>query len=241
VLTELSNLGSPSWFHIGDMDLATHLERTRLLKQEEKLSTVTRMLCEKWGVKHRVFPMTDETVATKVITASGSELDFQEYFVRDQCNPTVRGFRFAGIESASPAAGVLAVLEEADLVVICPSNPWVSIGPIIGIQSIREVLNRKPVIAVSPIIGGKTIKGPAAKMYQELGFEPSSAAVARHYGNLLQGFVIDSQDGALSSQISQWGIICWVTDTIMIRQDDRIRLARDIIHFGSKMIGREQK
>jgi LPPG:FO 2-phospho-L-lactate transferase len=239
VLAELERLGSPTWFHLGDRDIATHLERTRRLARGEKLSEVTRSLCEKWGIRHPVYPMTDDPVATKVITASGGELDFQEYFVRDQCQPAVTGFRFAGVEDASPAAGVLDALTASDLVVFCPSNPWVSIGPILEIRGIREALQGKPVIAVSPIIAGKALKGPAAKMYAELGFEPSALAVARQYGGILTGFILDQQDAGLCPAVSQCGIICLATDTIMVLPEDRMRLARDLIRFGSEIIERE--
>lgn len=241
VYQELKRLGAPAWFHLGDRDLATHLERTRLYKEGERLSQITQELCEKWEVRNRVYPMTDDPVATKVLTKSGEELDFQVYFVREQCQPEVTGFRFAGIEQAKPADGVLPAIAMADLVVICPSNPWVSIGPILSIPGIREEIEKKPVIAVSPIIGGKALKGPAAKMYKELGFEPSALAVAHQYQQFLTGFVLDLQDKVLCASITPCGIICLATNTIMNQPEDRVHLAEELIRFGSTINGREDR
>ncbi len=162
----LEQLGGPAWFRLGDRDLGTHLERTRLLRTGLSLSEVTQKFCAAWGVKQRILPMSDQPVRTIVQTDQG-DLMFQEYFVERHCEPRVKGFEFRGLEGASAAPGVLDALEQADAVVICPSNPWVSIGPILAIRGIRPILQEKYVVAVSPIIGGAAVRGPAAKMYAE--------------------------------------------------------------------------
>jgi LPPG:FO 2-phospho-L-lactate transferase len=230
-LESLSKLGGPPWFGLGDRDLGTHLERTRRLKRGEPLSQITRDFCRAWAVDLTVLPMTDERVATMVLTRELGELPFQNYFVENHCQPEVSGFRFDGIDEAKPAPGVIEALQKADLVVICPSNPWVSIQPILGLTGVKETLNNRPVVAVSPIIGGKAVKGPAAKMYSELGIDPSALAVARHYGSLLTGFVLDQVDAQFLNDIEQSGIIPYATNTLMLTADDRYRLAKDVLKF----------
>ncbi|MEW5830899.1 MAG: 2-phospho-L-lactate transferase [Chloroflexota bacterium] len=229
-MTALRQLGGPDWFNLGDRDLGAHLERTRRLKDGQTLSQVTRDFCKAWGVEQTVLPMTDQPVRTMVGTETG-ELAFQEYFVRQRCEPKVTGFRFDGIQSAVPAPGVVEVLAAADAVVICPSNPWVSIDPILAVAGLRSALAAKPVVAVSPIIGGKTVKGPAAKMYVELGFHPSAFSVARHYRGLLAGFVLDNVDAAQERAIQNLNIHTLVTDTLMNLLTDRARLAGDVLNF----------
>ena len=199
-LENIQNLGGPDWFQIGDKDLATHLERTRRLREGQSLSQITLHFCQAWGVRHLVLPMSDQSVRTIVDTREDGELSFQEYFVHRKCEPKVRGFRFSGIESAQPAPGVLKSIQEADAVVLCPSNPWVSIDPILALPGLRSALAAKIVLAVSPIIGGQTVKGPAAKMYTELGFRPSALAVARHYADFLTGFILDMVDEAMAKE-----------------------------------------
>jgi LPPG:FO 2-phospho-L-lactate transferase len=190
--------------------------------------------------------MSDDNVPTIVQTEEG-ELAFQEYFVRRQCHPRVKGFRFEGIQAARPAPGVLEALEGADAVVICPSNPWVSVEPILAVPGVRERLGhtgmdtggnlrdfigtRRKVVAVSPIIAGQAVKGPAAKMYAELGVEPSALAVARHYGGLLEGFVFDKQDVACLDDVRALGIRPLVTETLMKTPADRKRLAGEVLDF----------
>ena len=227
-LEALGALGGETWFRLGDRDLATHLERTRRLRLGEPLSQITRDFCRAWGLQAAVLPMTDQSVRTLVDTQESGELAFQEYFVRQKCEPRVRGFRFAGIESALPAPGVLEAIAEADVVVICPSNPWVSIDPILALPGLRPALAAKRVVAVSPIVGGKAVKGPAAKMFAELGIGPSAAAVAQHYGSLLAGFVLDRLDEALASGI---GLPTLITDTIMKDGEARLGLARDVLNW----------
>lgn len=231
VLEQVKRLGGSGWFNIGDRDLATHIRRSELLQQGLKLSEVTTKFCQNWGVEVKVIPMTDDCVATVVHTKSGEKLAFQEYFVHQQCNPEVSGFSFEGIERAQPAHGVLEAIKTADVVVFCPSNPWVSIQPILSLPGISEEIIRKRVLAVSPIVGGAAIKGPAAKMYRELGFTPSAMAVAETYKGYISSFVIDNCDSSQASQINAWGIMTLVTDTIMKDRSDRKRLAGEILQF----------
>lgn len=231
-------LGGPLWFHLGDRDIGTHLERTRRLHLGEPLSRITADFCRAWGVRQRVLPMTDEPVATIVDTVEYGPLPFQNYFVEHLCQPRVKGFTFQGIEQSQPAPGVLEVIREADLVVVCPSNPWVSVAPVLGVPGVRAAVERKTVIAVSPIIGGQAVKGPAAKMYAELGIQPSALAVAKHYGNLLSALIIDRIDQEFVSPIEQTGIIPHVTDTLMVSIDDRRRLANEVILLGQSITRR---
>ena len=228
VFNNFERLGGPTWFRLGDKDLATHLERTRRLREGQPLSEVTRDFCHAWGVRPTILPMSDEPVRTIVDTVEYGELPFQEYFVHRKCEPRVKGFRFAGIESARPAPGVLKAIEQANAIVLCPSNPWVSIDPILMIAGLRSALAAKKVVAVSPIIGGKTVKGPAAKMFAELGIQPSALAVARHYGNLLSGFVLDNVDARLAKELH---LPTLVINTLMKTQADRCHLAQDVLHF----------
>jgi LPPG:FO 2-phospho-L-lactate transferase len=225
-ISNVEKLGGPSWFRLGDQDIATHLERTRRLKVGQSLSQITKDFCKAWGIQHTILPMSDAPVRTMVDTDEG-ELAFQEYFVHRRCEPKVKGFRFDGVEVAEPAIGVKEALESADAIVICPSNPWVSVDPIM--QVVKEI--KKPVVAVSPIIGGKTVKGPAAKMYAELGIEPSALAVAKHYRTILTGFVLDNEDLNMQTEIKNLEIETLVTNTLMNHLTDRTRLAHDVLHF----------
>jgi LPPG:FO 2-phospho-L-lactate transferase len=231
-ISNVEKLGGPSWFRLGDQDLATHLERTRRLKEGQSLSEITRDFCTAWGVEHTILPMSDSPVRTIVSTDEG-ELTFQEYFVHRRCEPRVKGFRFEGVEEAEPVVGVKEAIQSADAIVICPSNPWVSIDPILKILSPLLTGEGSGVrsIAVSPIIGGKTVKGPAAKMYAELGIEPSALAVATHYRNILTGFVLDNADAKIESGIRALKIETLVTNTLMNHLTDRIHLAKDVLHF----------
>ena len=240
-LESLAQLGGPTWFRLGDGDLGLHLERTRRLRKGQPLSQVTRDFCRAWGVRAAVIPMSDDPTPTWVNTDEG-ELPFQEYFVHRQCRPHVTGFRFEGMERARPAPGVLEALQQAQLVVICPSNPWVSVDPILAVPGIREVLTksreigRLRVLAVSPIIRGQTVKGPAAKMYAELGIQPSALSVARHYGALLAGFVLDSQDADLAQAVQELGMRPSVTNTLMVTPADRRRLVEEMLSFSTGLV-----
>ena len=226
VIENSARLGGPDWFRLGDQDLGTHLERTRRLKAGQTLTQITKEFCKAWGVEHAVLPMSDQSVRTIVETEEG-DLAFQEYFVHRRCEPRVTGFRFEGVEAAQPALGAREAIQSADAVVICPSNPWVSIDPIL--QVIKSL--DKPVIAVSPIIGGQTVKGPAAKMFHELGIEPSALAVARHYCDQATGFVLDSLDQHLEENIRSLNMRTLVTNTLMKSLDNRKQLANDVLDF----------
>jgi LPPG:FO 2-phospho-L-lactate transferase len=223
---DASRLGGPGWFNLGDQDLGTHLERTRRLKEGQCLSGITRDFCKAWGIQHTVLPMSNSPVRTIVETEEG-DLAFQEYFVHRRCEPRVKGFRFEGADMAEPAPGAREAIRSADAVIICPSNPWVSIDPILRV--IHKI--EKPVFAVSPIIGGQTVKGPAAKMYRELGIEPSALAVAHHYRGLATGFVLDQVDKQLQGEIMGLSMQNLVTNTLMTSHDKRSRLAQEILGF----------
>jgi LPPG:FO 2-phospho-L-lactate transferase len=225
-------LGGPDWFNLGDQDLGTHLERTRRMNEGQTLSQITRDFCKAWGIGPNVLPMSDQPVRTIVETDEG-ELAFQEYFVHRRCEPRVKGFRFEGVEIAEAAPGALEAIEKADAIVICPSNPWVSIDPILVVSGMRNVVEAKHVIAVSPIIGGETVKGPAAKMYAELGIQPSALAVAEHYRELLSGFVLDNIDAELAESIT---IPTLTTDTLMNLLTKRALLAQDVLHFIGRLL-----
>jgi len=228
VLEQLHKIGGPTWFRLGDQDLATHIERTRRLKIGQPLSQITHDFCRIWNVQHAIIPMTDQAVSTMVKTIEDGELAFQEYFVHRNCEPKVKGFRFAGIESALPAPGVMDSINKADAVILCPSNPWVSIDPILAFPVIRSALKAKCVVAISPIISGHAVKGPAAKMYIEMGILPSAVAIAQHYNELLSGFVMDASDVNLSLDIT---IPFVATKTLMKTKDDRRCLAEDVLNL----------
>jgi LPPG:FO 2-phospho-L-lactate transferase len=229
VIQNASRLGGPGWFNLGDQDLGTHLERTRRLREGQTLSQITKDFCQAWGVEHTVLPMSDQPVRTIVETDEG-DLAFQEYFVHRRCEPRVKGFRFDGLEIAEPAPGACEAIRSAEAVVICPSNPWVSVDPILKV--IPEIKgSKKPVTAISPIIGGQTVKGPAAKMYSELGIEPSAFAVANHYRGLATGFVLDEVDSQLDESVKGLSMKTLVTNTLMKSHDDRKRLASEVLNF----------
>jgi LPPG:FO 2-phospho-L-lactate transferase len=231
VLESLTVLGEEDWFQLGDLDLATHIERTIRLKSGQSLSQITQEFCTRWKVGPRVLPMSDQPVRTMVATAEFGDLPFQEYFVRHRSQPRVTGFRFAGAEAALPAPGLLEAIEAAHAVVICPSNPWVSIDPILSVPGIREAVGRKKVIGVSPIIGGKAVRGPAARMFENLGLQPSALAVAEHNRKLLNGFVFDQSDLNLLPGLQALGIQLVMTNTLMKSSADRLQLAQDVLNL----------
>jgi len=226
VIDNTSRLGGPDWFRLGDQDLGTHLERTRRLKDGQSLSQITKDFCKAWGIEHAVLPMSDQSVRTIVETNEG-ELAFQEYFVHRRCEPQVKGFRFEGADQAKAVSGAKEAISSADAIVFCPSNPWVSIDPILKVIPIKD----KPIYAVSPIIGGETVKGPAAKMYRELGIEPSAFAVANHYHGLATGFVMDTIDTQLIESVRGLNMQVLVTNTLMKGHEDRRQLANDVLNF----------
>lgn len=233
VFDSLKQMGMADWFKLGDSDISTQLIRTMWLNEGKTLSQISRELCKLWDIRIKVLPMSDDCVQTIVKTNEG-DLAFQEYFVHRQCKPIVEGFRFEGAEKSKPASGVLEALTNCDGVIICPSNPWVSIDPILSIPNIKETLSKRHAIAVSPIILGKTIKGPAAKMFRELGIQPSALAVANHYKNIIQGIVIDNSDADLCINIKKLGIHPFLTNILMRDRSDRGRLAKEVIEM---MIG----
>jgi LPPG:FO 2-phospho-L-lactate transferase len=233
-MSAVARLGGPSWFFLGDQDLATHLTRTLRLAAGETLSAVTRDLAARLGVRTRIVPMSDERVRTVVVTNEGP-LAFQDYFVRAQCKPAIRSLRFDGASSARRAPEFESILSDPTLeaIVVCPSNPYISIDPILSVQDTLERLRRRkvPLVAVSPIVGQKALKGPAAKMMSELGIQPSAKAVAEHYGALLDGFVIDQQDADEANGIRDMGLEVLVAATVMQSGDDQLRLAGEVARF----------
>jgi LPPG:FO 2-phospho-L-lactate transferase len=237
-LETIETLGGPTWFQLGDRDLALHHERSRRLKMGQSLTEVTQHFCQALDISVTLLPMSDHPVRTIVITDEG-ELAFQDYFVARRCEPSVRGFRFDGVETAYPAPGVIQALSTADLVVLCPSNPWVSLDPILAVKGIRDAISEKFVVGVSPIVGGRAIKGPAAKMYSELGLRPSALSVAEHFQDLLAGMVIDKKDQHLAHDIQALDIQVHVTDTIMKNKQDRMGLGEEVLAFASAVMVEE--
>jgi LPPG:FO 2-phospho-L-lactate transferase len=235
-LETLEALGGPAWFQLGDRDLALHHERTRRLALGESLSSVTRGLSERMGVRPRVLPMSDDRVRTLVQTDAG-ELPFQTYFVEQACAPAVRGFRFDGVAAARPAPGVLAAIASAEAVILCPSNPWVSLDPILAVPGMRPALAGKAVVGVSPIVRGQALKGPAAKMARELGVEASPVAIAEHFGGLLTGLVIDVQDAAEAGRVQQTGARVRAANTVMKSPAGRRALAAEVLEFTRQLAG----
>jgi LPPG:FO 2-phospho-L-lactate transferase len=228
-MAALEALGGETWFALGDGDLATHVERTRRLRAGEALSSITADFCRRLGIAARLVPMTDDIVRTRLRTDEGW-LDFQDYFVRRRCAPAVREVTYDGAATARAHPDVLAALRDPRLraVVICPSNPFLSIEPIFAIAPFHEAIARAaaPVVAVSPIIGGRAIKGPTAKMMSELGFSAGATAVARRYEDLLDGYVLDRADAAEAGKL---GIPVTLAHTLMTTLADRENLARDVL------------
>ncbi len=222
--------GGPDWFALGDRDLATHLVRSEALRNGESLTHVTARLCGAVGVSARLLPMADAPCRTLIETISDGTLPFQEWFVRRRAQPAVRAVRFDGCPP--PAPGVLEAIDEADVVLIGPSNPYVSIDPILSLEGVNAALRKKRVVAVSPIVGGRAVKGPLATMIPELTGAPASAlAIAEHYGALLAGIVIERGDE--SPQMPPH-LSVLATDTIMKSRDDRVRLAREVLAFAAE-------
>jgi LPPG:FO 2-phospho-L-lactate transferase len=229
-LESLAAYDAPAWFRVGDRDLATHLARTRRLWDGETLTRVTRRLCRSLGVKPAVLPCTDDLLRTIVETDEG-DLPFQEYFVRRKCEPAVRGFSLRGREAALPTPEFLAALSSADAIVLCPSNPFVSLGPILALPGVREKTAAGNAVAVTPIIGGRAVKGPLAKMFRGLGRDSSAIEAAREYRGLLRGFVLDREDASLAGEIEGLGMRVLTTDTLMRNEGQRRTLARQVLEF----------
>ena len=233
-IAALKHLGGDSWFNLGDADLATHVVRTQMLGTGSTLTAVTDRLSRTLGIRHQILPMSNDPVRTIVHTKDAS-LAFQHYFVREKCTPAVRGFDFDGSADAHTTAEVQTALGDPGLagVIICPSNPFVSIDPIFAVPGFTEALRaaKVPIIAVSPIVGGEAIKGPTAKMMKELSVPATAAAVAQHYRDLIDGFIIDQKDSDLIDSVVALDIETIVAQTVMVTLADRIDLARTAIGF----------
>ncbi|MGE0612696.1 MAG: 2-phospho-L-lactate transferase [Hyphomicrobiales bacterium] len=236
-MDSLAALGGEAWFNLGDRDLATHVERTRRLRAGESLSAVTGDLSRRLGVKSAILPMSDDPVRTVIETAEDT-LPFQEYFVRRRCEPVMTGVRYQGAAKARLQPDIAAALAAPELraVVLCPSNPWLSLGPMLAVPGMRQALEaaRAPVVAVSPIVGGKAIKGPLAKMLGELGLDATPSTIAAYLDGLIDGFVLDRQDGALAADFS---MPVAVEQTVMRTLDDRVALARACLAFADSLAG----
>lgn len=230
-LDQLNKLGGPAWFALGDRDLGTHLYRTERLHARATLSTVTAEIATALGVRARIVPVTDQPLRTVVETDAG-DLSFQEYFVARGQRDTVRGLRFAGAESCQASPGVHDAITSARLIIFAPSNPFLSIGPILAVPAIRDCLltSRASAVAISPIVGGKALKGPAAEILRSLGHDVSALGVARLYQDLIDGFVVDEQDAAMADAIeAETGVRCIVTPTIMRGAAEKRALAEATI------------
>jgi len=237
----LARLGGETWFRIGDRDLATHVRRTQLLASGASLSDVTRTLCHCCGVAQRIVPMSDQPVPTRVV-CDESTLDFQQYFVRDRAVPRVRRIEIHGANAARPAPAALAALRDPELagIVIAPSNPYLSIDPILALPEMRAALREAaaPVVAISPIVGDAAIKGPTAKIMRELGLHASARSVATHYGELLDGFVVDTADAEAAESIRNPDLEVTVLPTIMNTLSDKTRLAASTLDFLATLASR---
>jgi len=227
----LTHLGAPDWFKLGDIDLATHLERTRLISQGMTLTDITQQICRNLGVDHPVLPMTDDRVSTWVETEEFGFLPFQEYFVKHRFAPKCKSFQFKGIENAEPGDQVLRSLNESDAIVICPSNPFVSIDPILALKGVRKIIEQKFVLCVSPIIGGNAVKGPLAKMFLELGNEPSPKKIIEHYQGLVNCIALDPADEIETVSEVGSSIIIHATDIFLPDRANRVRLAKEILNL----------
>ena len=216
--------GRETWFTLGDQDARLHTLRTRMLKKGEPLSTVTQKLAEDLGVAVRLIPATDDRLRTKIQTPDG-ELDFQEWFVRRRHADRVDGVRFEGAEASRPAPGVVEAIAEAEVVVIAPSNPFVSIRPILAVPGIEEALRERRVAAISPLVGGKAVRGPLAEMMASLGHEPGAVGVRALYGDLISTFVLDREDAALADAIPG-AVAC---DTVMVLPERRAEVGRGLL------------
>lgn len=229
-------LGGEDWFRLGDQDLALHVRRTELLQQGATLTEATAEITRAMGIAHQVVPMTDDPVET-IVHSDRGDLAFQHYFVRDRCQPSVSGFTFRGVNEARLNPRIANWLEDCDGIIICPSNPYVSVDPLLALEGFRDALQERPVVAVSPIVGGLAIKGPAAKMMRELNVPSTAMAVGEHYDGLLDGYIIDETDESDAETIQQrLKIPTIVTNTIMVTLADRVSLAEDTLGLLREMI-----
>jgi LPPG:FO 2-phospho-L-lactate transferase len=230
VVERLRELGRETWFSLGDADLATCLHRTERMRAGATLTEVTNEIRTTLGVVTSIMPMTDDPVATRIATADGRTLEFQEYFVKERCEPEVREVRFAGITDAAPGPRVLGAIERADRVVLCPSNPLLSIAPILALPGVRDALRaHADVVAVSPIVAGRALKGPAGRILDSTGHGSSASAVAQMYADFVTTFVVDSSDPEEAEKVDASGIRTLVIDTVMHDLDASERVASMIV------------
>lgn len=231
-LAQLSAYGQPEWFHLGDRDLATHIHRTAMMGSGATLSQSARSIREALGVRSEILPMSDQPVRT-MIESSAGRLNFQEYLVKLRTEPTIREIDFEGVEMAHAGPGVLEAIAEARGIVICPSNPLISIGPILAVPGIRDALRRRrsDVVAICPIVGGKSLKGPSDKMLTQLNLEASASGVAKLYRDFCGTFVLDSADTEQRAAIESLGIKVIVAPTVMREMADKDRLAREVLRL----------
>ena len=243
-MDELRRQGGPDWFLLGDRDLVLHVERTRRLAAGETLTQIMADLATRFGVATRLLPMTDAPVATLLDTSAG-QLEFQHYFVRLRTIPAVQRLHYAGAAQARPSDDLLTLLRSRSLeaIILCPSNPYLSIDPILAVPGIRAALRAAdvPIVAVSPLVGGRAVKGPTAKIMQELGIETSALAIARHYAGLIDGLLVDEADasaelkGPMSDEFSKLGIVVGTARTLMRTLEDRQRLAESVLDFARRL------
>lgn len=235
----IKEIGGETWFQLGDRDLATHVERTRRLNQGEKLSSITSLFCRRYGIKAQIVPASDDPLQTLVETQEGV-LSFQHYFVKEQCRPKIISLKYNGSEKAQPCSVLTEVLNSSQLetIIICPSNPFLSIDPILSVRGIKEGLKKSKakVIAVSPIVGGDAVKGPTAKNLRDLGYPVSALAVAEYYSDLIEGFILDIKDEKDASQIESLGIKVGLADTVMKDLQSKIGLARRVLDFSETLL-----
>ncbi|MGH8238052.1 MAG: 2-phospho-L-lactate transferase [Steroidobacteraceae bacterium] len=243
-MSALAELGQPVWFRLGDKDLAAHVLRTHHLRQGNSLSQVTRELARHYGIGTAVLPMSDDVVRTRVRTDAGW-LDFQNYFVEKQCAPAVRELCYDGAVVANPAPGVTSALHARglDVICICPSNPYLSIDPILAVAGIRTALGQAaaPIVAVSPIVGGQALKGPTARIMGDLGHRSSVVSIALHYRDVIDGLLIDECDRVYAGSIEKLGVEVHVARTIMRSLEDRCELARQVLKFAARLRGPRQE
>ncbi len=239
VMDSLERYGGETWFRLGDRDLATHLYRTHRLTEGSTLSEVTREIAASWGLTIGVIPVSDDPVRTKVMLGEGREVGFQDYFVRMRHDVAVTAVRFEGAEAARPAPGVVEAIGDADVVVICPSNPIVSIGPVLAVPEVERAVagRRERTVAISPIVAGSALKGPADRLLRELGHESSVVGVARLYAHLAATLVIDEADADLAVAVEAEGVRCVVTPTVMATPAVAADLARVVLAEGQGVTG----
>ncbi len=233
-MEQMRRLGGNSWFNLGDGDLAIHMRRTQMLAEGKSLQAIANEFCHHLGVNATLLPMSNDPVRTRVTTGEGEDLMFQHYLVRDMAEHIVQSFNYVGAAEAQANPELLALLQDPDLeaIIICPSNPYVSIDPILAVPGVRDALKacQAPIVAVSPIVGGQAIKGPLAKMMSELQVPVKALSIAEYYDDLLAGFVLDTSDAELAADLQMPGL---VTNTVMLSLQDRETLAQTVLEFTS--------